>query len=362
MPRITMRTVDAAQPNTSRRNLVRDDELKGFGLTVMPSGTKSCFVEYRLPGGRAAAKGRMVIGKHGSPWTPELAGREAADILAAVRRGIDPRAQRNIVADLAFDNCVDAFLTRSQHLRSIDHMTMVFRVQVTPVFGSTQIPSIARSAVARLVADVASRSPATGRYVHAILGRLFRTAVSQGDLASSPMQDMEPPASVPSRDRTLTDAELATLWRATRSLSDLMGTAVRLLILTGQRRSEVLGMQCEELDLNNSTWTIPARRAKNGIAHVVPLTTPVLAELEELGVGEGAKGLIFTTNGKTPISGISKMKTRLDKAIGEIAPWRLHDIRRTVATGLQRLGVRFEVTEAILNHVSGAKSGIAGVY
>lgn len=362
MPRLTKRTVDQAKPVSTRRFFLRDDELKGFGLVVLPSGAKSYFVEYRLPGGRSATKGRIVIGKHGSPWTPELARREAGDILAQVRRGVNPRQARKIDTELAFDAYVDAFLTRSHSLRSIKHMALVFRVHITPVFRNAQLSSIPRATIARLISDVARKSPATGRYVHAILGRLFRTAVSRGDIASSPMQEMEPPPLVPSRDRVLNDAELNQLWRASYSLTARFGAAIRLLILTGQRRSEVLGMSREELDLAAGTWTIPARRAKNNVAHVVPLSRPVLIELAALGVSSTGSGLIFTTTGTTPISGISKTKAKLDGLLEGTAPWRLHDIRRTVATGFQRLGIRFEVTEAILNHVSGAKSGVAGVY
>jgi integrase len=362
MLRLTKRSVDQAIPTPGQRVFLRDEELKGFGLVVLPSGVKSYFVEYRLPGGRSAAKGRISIGKHGSPWTPELARREAAEILTQVRRGVDPRQARKINTDLTFETYVEGFLARAQSLRSVKHMAMIFRVHITPTFRNTQIGSISRIAISKLVSDVAAQSPATGRYVHAILGRLFRTAVGRGDIASSPMQDMEPPPLVPSRDRVLTDSELARLWRATYELSDLTGAAIRLLILTGQRRSEVFGMSSEELDLTSNTWTIPAKRAKNNIAHVVPLSKSALTELASLGVMTGRSGLIFTTTGTTPISGISKIKVKLDSFMDGIPPWRLHDIRRTVATGLQRLGVRFEVTEAVLNHVSGAKSGVAGVY
>ena len=362
MPRITKRTVDDARPDPSHRIYLRDDELKGFGLTVTPSGAKSYFVEYRLPGGRAAAKGRIVIGKHGSPWTPDTARREATEILGAARRGIDPREQRRIEDDLAFDTYASNFLARSRSLRSIKHMTAVFRLHITPVLRAAPLTSITRTTIARLISDVTTNSPATGRYVYAVLRRLFRTAVSRGDLLASPMQDMEPPASVASRDRVLTENELSSLWEASRSLSLPFATAVRLLILTGQRRSEVIGMDFAELDVANATWTIPARRSKNNLANVVPLSSPALAELMMMGAGKRVAGLIFTTTGTTPISGVSKMKAGIDKLMGEPPPWRLHDIRRTVATGLQRLGVRFEVTEAVLNHVSGAKSGVAGVY
>lgn len=371
MPRITKRTVDDLRPHPIRRIYMRDDDLKGFGLSIVPSGAKSYFVEYRLPGGRSAPKGRIVIGKHGSPWTPELARREASFILSEVRGGIDPRQRRKIAADLAFDKYVHEFLIRSQSLKSIGHMKSVFRLHVTGRFRSTPLPQITRTDCSRLIADVAGGSPATGRYVHAILRRLFRTAVSRGDLSTSPMQDMEPPAAVSSRDRVLSDDELSLLWKATEALSGLSGAAVRLLILTGQRRSEVLGMDCSELDIPNATWTIKAGRSKNGIAHIVPLSSPAMSELVALGTDTRRAGLIFTTTGSTPISGISKIKAALDREMtkGAVAggrleplPWRLHDIRRTVATGLQRLGTRFEVTEAVLNHVSGAKSGVAGIY
>jgi integrase len=140
----------------------------------------------------------------------------------------------------------------------------------------------------------------------------------------------------------------------------------------GQRRSEVLGMSFEELDMTSATWTIPKERSKNGKAHIVPLSAPAVTELTALGAGERRRGLVFMTTGTTTISGISRLKSALDKAmlqelrqadeVASLVSWRLHDIRRTVATGLQRLGVRYEVTEAVLNHVSGAKSGVAGVY
>jgi integrase len=124
------------------------------------------------------------------------------------------------------------------------------------------------------------------------------------------------------------------------------------------------------LDRSAALWTIPANRAKNDKVHIVPLSPPVLAELDALaGVTAWPKsGYVLTTTGRTSISGFSKAKRALDETISKgrdgepITDWRVHDIRRTVATGLQRLGVRFEVTEAVLNHVSGAKGGVAGVY
>jgi len=147
-----------------------------------------------------------------------------------------------------------------------------------------------------------------------------------------------------------------------------------------------------ELDRATATWTIPANRAKNGVAHLVPLAPVVVAELDALALAGQAKanakaekaktqteeldgkrwpksGYVLTTTGSTPISGITKAKLALDVAIakarkgqGALGGWRIHDLRRSMATGFQRLGVRFEVTEATLNHISGAKGGVAGIY
>jgi integrase len=150
-----------------------------------------------------------------------------------------------------------------------------------------------------------------------------------------------------------------------------------LLILTMQRRQEVAEMDWSEIDLEAATWILPAERAKNGEAHIVPLTGLAIDQLKAL--FPKAQGLVFTTTGRTPVSGFSKAKTTLDNEMkkimaerqqargGESVPifvpeWRLHDIRRTGATNLQALGIPIEVTEAVLNHISGTRAGVAGIY
>jgi integrase len=141
-----------------------------------------------------------------------------------------------------------------------------------------------------------------------------------------------------------------------------------MLILTAQRREEVAGMDWLELSQTDRLWTLPGSRTKNARPQLVPLSSAAIEILDGLAGDEGwpKGGLVFSTTGRTPVSGFTKPKRRIDdfvaNAVPESPPWRVHDIRRTVATGLQRLGVRFEVTEAVLNHVSGARGGIAGVY
>ena len=150
-----------------------------------------------------------------------------------------------------------------------------------------------------------------------------------------------------------------------------IGAIVRLLMLTGQRREEVAGMTWAELSEDLATWTIPATRTKNGIPHLVPLSQPARELLHALpsdrpgdvqGAHQRAKlALVFPGERGTPFSGWSKAKSALDTASG-VSGWWLHDLRRTLATGLQRLGVRLEVTEAVLNHLSGSRAGVVGIY
>ena len=195
-------------------------------------------------------------------------------------------------------------------------------------------------------------------------------AVKRGALAVNPWEATpRPQAKETPRERVLTDAELGALYIAAGAETAPWGVLVRLLILTGQRRGEVAGMRWDELDLTAGTWALPGERTKNGHPHTVPLTAEAVALLRTVKRRAGA-ALVFEGPRQTAFSGFGKLKDSLDTAMDAAAkeagrtvtPWTMHDLRRTMATGLQRLGVRLEVTEALLNHVSGSRSGIVGVY
>jgi integrase len=171
------------------------------------------------------------------------------------------------------------------------------------------------------------------------------------------------------RQHILSDAELRAVWLATANPLDPFATLVRLLILTGQRRGEVAGIRRTELRLDGAEplWTIPTSRTKNGTRegaqpHAVPLAPHVVALLVAAPEFAGCD-YILSRDGEVPISGFSKSKRTLDKAIGEVVrEWRLHDLRRTAASGMQRLGVAVPVIERALNHTSGTFRGIVGTY
>ncbi|RMF11331.1 MAG: site-specific integrase [Alphaproteobacteria bacterium] len=381
--KITKRKVDAIKPGP-RDRFIWDTELHGFGLKVTPAGAKVYIVQYRM-GGRDSRTKRFTIGKHGSPWTPEKARKQAREILEGVRKGTDPmllahqKKQEN--QRLAFRAYADDFIERyakTHQKRSWMDAQRILDREFKPVFKDRPINKITKGEIWRALEGMKDR-PALCKYAHATLRKLFRWAVSLDDIQVSPVEGIKAPAKVEARDRVLTDAELRAVWLACDALDYPFGPFVRLLIATGQRRSEVAGMDWAEIDCDAGVWTIPGDRAKNGQAHTVPLNDVARAILDALGAMTSKRGLVFTSNGKTPISGFSKAKKRLDKQAlallqakaaeaGHKAedvilpPWRYHDLRRTVATGLQRLGTRLEVTEAVLNHVSGSRAGIVGVY
>jgi integrase len=202
----------------------------------------------------------------------------------------------------------------------------------------------------------------------------FAWAVKRGMIPANPFANLPVPQGIARRERVLSDAELAEIWVAAGNAAPRYGAIIRLLILTGQRRGEVAGMTWDEISEDLAIWTMPSERTKNGAAHTVPLSAAARDFLRTvLPEGRPANGsLVLPGALGPPFAGWSKAKQTLDKAIidarkaatssAPLIPWNVHDLRRTVATGLQRLGVRLEVTEAVLNHISGSRGGIAGVY
>lgn len=382
MARLTKRVVDAAQGG-SRDTFVWDDGLRGFGLKVTPVGRKVYVVQYRT-GGREARSRRYTIGTHGSPWTPDKARTEAERLLTLASQGVDPMLveKRRRADAVSLEVEVYAALFVERYLKtnwkaSWDDGKRILDLHVVPHWKGHALSDITRRDVSTLIDRLADR-PATARLMFATLRKLFRWAVERGDLALSPLSEMSGPQAVAARDRVLTDLELAAAWTAAGSLSYPYGPMFQLLIATGARRDEVAGLDWSEIDLATATWTLPAARAKNGSQHIIPLNAPAKELLE--GLRPRRHGLIFSASGKAVPSGFSRAKRQLDVAMAGVLrqealsgaenrakaatpiPFRVHDLRRTVATGLQKLGVRFEVTEAVLNHLSGARSGVAGIY
>lgn len=369
--KVNKRTVDALRSGPSAAFLW-DEDLKGFGVKITPAGALSYVFQYRM-GGREAKTRRYSIGSHGSPWTPTTARAEAERLAILVAQGTDPteaeQKRRREAVDLAFSAYADRFYAscKGDGWRGLVERSL--RLHVKPVLGKKALPAITRADVVAIFDAMPPDQQAGRRNVFAILRRLFRWAITRGDLERSPMEGMEVPPPVRARDRWLSDEELRRVWNAAPACHRCFGPIVRLLILTGQRREEVTGLDWSEINRSARLWRLPGSRTKNAEPNTVPLSDLTIAELDRFARGEKwpKRGPVFTTSKGGAFIAHSKGKEKLDAIVaadGEDAllPWRLHDLRRTLATGMQRLGVRFEVTEAILNHVGGSRSGVAGIY
>jgi integrase len=198
------------------------------------------------------------------------------------------------------------------------------------------------------------------RAAHSALSGMFGWLKGRRKIKANPFDALKRPKAADARERTLTDDEIRKFWTATGSLTPQFRDSLRLMLILGQRRSEVAGMRRSELSEDGTLWTIPGSRTKNKREHVVPLS-PLAREIIS-GVESISDDLLFTTTGTTPISGWSKMKPRLDKIMGDPSPWRIHDLRRTAVTGMARAGADLHVIEKAVNHTSGSFGGVAGVY
>jgi integrase len=379
--RITKRSVDALTPRTGD-TFLWDDELRGFGVKVTPTGRKGYIYQYRM-GGRGTPTKRWTIGPHGSPWTAVTARTEAERLALLVGQGVDPveddKQRKRSAATLEFSGYLDTF--RDGYLKTEwgDSWPQAYRqleVHALPLLKGTAITAIGKPEINSIFDRLKDR-PGLSRNVWAALSKLLNWAARRGDIPVNVMVSMDPPPPVKSRKRVLSDDEVVALWRATMRLTDPFGQFVRLLLLTLQRRSEVADLPWKELNKAESLWRLPGERAKNGVDHLVPLSTSAVTELTAL--KWQTRGYVFTTTGTTAISGFSRMKARLDRLMAEemaklageradpapvtIEPWRLHDLRRTGTTRMQRLGFPIEVTERVINHHQGGEAaGIRGIY
>jgi integrase len=190
-----------------------------------------------------------------------------------------------------------------------------------------------------------------------VLSAFFAWAMREGLTETNPVIGTSRPYDRGGRERVLSESELAQVWHAAGD--DHYGAIVKLLILTGLRREEIGGLRWSEVGLSAGLIQLPPRRTKNGRAHIVPLSDPAITLLRAVPRRAG-RDLVFGLGSNGP-SSYSKSKRALDQRLS-IAPWVIHDLRRSVATHMAELGIQPHIIEAILNHVSGHKAGVAGIY
>ena len=358
---LTDAKIAGLKPPASGQVEITDKTVPGLRVRIGASGVKSFIVRKRV-GGKIKV---VTLGRYGARFTLADARKAARTALSDIDAGKDivPVRRGSMTVKSLW---VEYIATKSEH-RSIGEIRRIGDKHILPALGDRFADAVTRGDVTRFIDSIPA--PVMARATHAQLSAFYTWALPRLDkLEANPCQGAGRPSKPKARERVLSDVEIAALWRVVETQDEPWRSAVMLLLLTGQRRSEVFEAKRNEFDLKASMWTIPAERAKNGVAHLVHLSEPAHAIVEGILKDDGSDWL-FPADGnpKNPASGISKaverMRAGLRAALGDDLPqWSLHDIRRTVATGLQRLGIRFEVTEAVLNHVSGSKGGIAGVY
>jgi integrase len=355
-----------ALPAGKSEAIIFDDDVPGFGLRIREGGSRTFIVQYAL-GGRQR---RMTIGT-AKILDAAKARQTARNLLARVRLGHDPAAERTEARVRASDEPLGAiighFLARQERRlrpRSYDDTRRYLERYLKPLH-ELHLASINRATVAVRLGKIANEHGAVSAdRARGVLSSFFAWAIGEGLCDTNPVIGTNKHFDgAKSRDRVLTDRELAVIWK-TLPNSDY-GAIVRLLILTGQRREEIGAMRWSEIDFKERLIALPPARTKNNRRHDVPLSQAAVAILKSHHARVD-RDFVFGDEPRKAeprgFQGWSHCKAVLDKQTSSIGPWRLHDVRRTVATRMAELGVQPHIIEAVLNHVSGHKAGVAGVY
>jgi|SRR5215469_15435730 len=375
---LTQLAVERFKPPAKGRVIHWDALVPGFGLRITNKGSRSWVAMFRVAGKPVMA----TIGPLALIPKVDDARARAREVILAARRGINPvetrRAEEAAVAAklLTIDSVADRYLAehvdRNLSVAWARETRRLVYHDILSAWGGRPARSITKSDVNDLLDAKADRRerPRKGHKdgactqanrIRAVLGALFNWAVSAGLVETNPTAGVRRRVKEVPRDRVLDDNEIVRFWTACETLGPPFASLFQLLLLTAQRRDEVGGMGWSEVDLERREWRIPRERAKNAkasVVHLSALTVEILEQLPRIGDSD----LVFTTNEKTPASGFSRAKTRLDQLMGDPLAWTLHDLRRTAATGMARLGIAPHVVDRVLGHTAGTIRGVAAIY
>jgi integrase len=345
--KITKSTVEKLGLNS----VMWDSALSGFGARRQLRHVHY-LLRYRINGKQRF----LTIGKHGM-WTPDTARTEAKRLLGLVASKVDPASERVRPVETVSAE-IERYLERkraSLKPRSFDALQRHLRFRCKPLH-HLRLGEIDRRTIAQTLAEIESGSgPVARNRIRSSLSAFFAWAIREGLAETNPVLGTATADEGQGRDRALSEAELRAIWDALRQdhpFSDI----IRLLILTAQRREEIGGLRWAEIDFDRGLIVLGPERTKNKRLHELPISTQVRAILErQPRNGEFVWGRRWTN--------WSAAKAQLDlRTKGNINPWRLHDCRRTAATMMAELGTQPHHVETVLNHVSGFRAGVAGIY
>jgi integrase len=359
-----MRLTEAAAraitlPQGKRDHVEWDDTIPCFGVRVRAGGSKVYVFQYRV----GTQSRKMTLGKVGAVDFGK-ARSAAKELYARKALGQDPAGERKesqARAGETFEACVRLYLERRRRegkLRA-SSLTEIERHLTRNLKTLHPIPihKVDRRAIAIELARLTESGPVQANRTRATLVKFLNWCAGEAFIDANPAAFTNKNKEQ-SRDRVLSDDELRRLWQALPKDDDF-GDILRLLALTAQRREEISELRWSEVDLDRGVIALPTSRTKNRRSHLIPVTSTAHAILEARPRRDG-RDLIFG-RGEGGFSGWSHRKRDLDEQL-RIPPWVLHDLRRTAATGMNEIGISPWVVEAVLNHLSGSRAGVGGVY
>ena len=340
-----------------------DSSLSGFGVRIYPSGKKSYVLSYR---NEKRQKRLLTIGQT-SKITLDIARNKALKNLAQLVDDIDPaeeRKSKNIGRTV--ENVFKEYLERYAKVqnKSWKETERMFQKDIIPAFGNKLIQDVTKQDVIKLLDKVVDRGSGTmANRILANIRRFFNWCIERDIIQTSPAEKLAKPTPDISRDRVLSESEIKDILEACEIQGYPYGHLVKFLLLTAQRINEASTMRWKDVNFDQKLWILPRENTKTDKRHEIPLSPMAISILESAQKQCPEKAdYVFTTLGDRPFSGFSKSKKRIDNTIGDILEWRIHDLRRTAASGMASLGVSPYVIERVLNHSSGIISGVAAVY
>ncbi len=353
-----------------------DSGADGLALRITDRGTKTWNICYHFPTAEGVLKHhRVTLGQWPAVGLAQ-AREEARMIKAEVGSGIDPRARRagahaaakteaQAEARKTFRAIAENYIAlECPGLQRAAETEAIIRRELLPPWSARHTASLRRSDLTELTDRlIVTGTPMAAHRVYQTATRIFNWALNRGDIEASPFAAMKPPVKKVARDRALKDHEIKALWPVLAEMGYPFGQLQQLLLLLGQRRSEVAEMRWPEINPDKREWTIPASRSKSRREHIVPLADAAVDILESLPRFTEGDYVFTTTAGRRPVAGFSKIKLRIDQMLVDrdttIENWWIHDLRRTCRTGMARLGVPEIVSERVLNHQA---QGLTKVY
>ena len=353
-----------------------DSGADGLSLRITDRGTKTWNICYHFSNAQGVLKHhRVTLGQWPAVGLAQ-AREEARMVKAEVRSGIDPRARRagaqatakaeaQAEARKTFRAIAENYIAlECPGLQRGVETEAIIRRELLPPWSDRHTAGFRRSDLTELTDRlIVTGTPMAAHRVYQTATRIFNWALNRGDIEASPFAAMKPPVKKVVRDRALKDHEIKTLWAVWAELGYPFGLLQQVLLLLGQRRSEVAKMRWPEVNFDKCEWTIPASRSKSRREHIVPLPDAAFDILKSLPRFANGDFVFTTTAGRVPVTGFSRVKDRIDQMLVDqdtaIENWRVHDLRRTCRTGMARLGVPEIVSERVLNHQA---QGLTKIY